>query len=365
MTPANGSVDPIELSVIVPALDEAEVLPDLLADLHGQQGVRLEVLVADGGSFDATATLAAAAGARVIAAPRGRGAQMNAAARLARGPMLLFLHADSRLPDPHLLAGALHALETAGREGTPVAGHFPLCFDRRTDRNRLGYRYLEEKSTLNREQTINGDQGLLLAAPFFARLGGFDESLPFLEDQRIAARIRACGRWLTLPGRLHTSARRFEAEGFHRRYLLMGLIMTMHSLGREEFFAQAPQVYRVQRQTGRLLLSPYFRLLRSLARHHWGLRGTGTTVLRLGGYLRVNLWQLFFFGDVLLRPLLGPGRSPLLGLHERLRARLPARDRVVWLPVDALLGLGGALFVLGVLAPWFRLVDGRADGDQP
>ena len=50
---------------------------------------------------------------------------------------------------------------------------------------------------------------------------------------------------------------------------------------------------------------------------------------------------------------------------ERLRARLPARGRVVWLPVDALLGLGGALFLLGVLAPWFRLVDGRADGDQP
>lgn len=365
MKPANDTLAPPELSVIVPTLDEAEVLPGLLADLHGQQGVRLEVLVADGGSLDATAALAAAAGARVIAAPRGRGAQMNAAARLARGPMLLFLHADSRLPDPHLLAGALRALETAGQTGTPVAGHFPLCFDRRTDRHCLGYRYLEEKSALNREQTINGDQGLLLAAPFFARLGGFDESLPFLEDQRIAARIRACGRWLTLPGRLHTSARRFETEGFLRRYLLMGLIMAMHSLGREEFFAQAPQVYRVQRQTGRLLLTPYFRLLHSLARHHWGLHTTGTTLLRLGGYLRANLWQLFFFVDVLLRPLLRPGRYPLIGLHDRLRAWLPARGRVMWLPLDALLGLGGALFVLAVLAPWYRLVDGRAEGDQP
>ena len=88
-------------------------------------------------------------------------------------------------------------------------------------------------------------------------------------------------------------------------------------------------------------------------------------MLRLGGYLRANLWQLFFFGDVLLRPLLGPGRSPLLGLHDRLRAWLPARDRVVWLPVDALLGLGGALFLLVVLAPWYRLVEGRAEGDQP
>jgi hypothetical protein len=279
--------------------------------------------------------------------------------------MLLFLHADSRLPDPHLLARALRALEGASRTDANVAGHFPLCFDRRTDRNRLGYRYLEEKSTLNREQTINGDQGLLLAAPFFARLGGFDEGLPFLEDQRIAARIRRCGRWLTLPGRLHTSARRFETEGFHRRYLLMGLIMTMHSLGCEEFFAQAPGVYRVQRETGRVQLSPYCRLLRSLARHHWGLRTTGAILLRLGGYLRANLWQLFFFGDVLLNPWLGPGRSPLLGLHDRLCAWLPARGRAVWLPVDALLGLGGALFSLCVLAPWFRLVDGRAEGNQP
>ena len=365
MKPANGAQAPPELSVIVPTLDEAETLPGLLVDLRGQQGVQLEVLVADGGSLDATSAVATAAGARVVDAPRGRGAQMNAAARLARGPMLLFLHADSRLPDPHLLAGALHALETAGREGTPVAGHFPLCFVRRAERHCLGYCYLEEKSTLNREQTINGDQGLLLAASFFARLGGFDERLPFLEDQRIAARIRSCGRWLTLPGRLHTSARRFEAEGFHRRYLLMGLIMTMHSLGREEFFTRAPQVYRVQRETGRLLLSPYFRLLRTLARHHWGLRGTGATVLRLGGYLRANLWQLFFFCDVLLHPLLGPGRYPLLGLHDRLRARLPAHDRAVWIPLDALLGLGCALFFLGVLTPWFRLVNGRADGDQP
>ena len=62
--PANGSADPIELSVIVPTLDEAEVLPGLLADLRGQQGLRLEVLVADGGSSDATTALAAAAGAR-------------------------------------------------------------------------------------------------------------------------------------------------------------------------------------------------------------------------------------------------------------------------------------------------------------
>ena len=210
-----------------------------------------------------------------------------------------------------------------------------------------------------------GCDRVLLAAPFFIRLGGFDERLPFLEDQRIAARIRACGRWLTLPGRLHTSARRFESEGFHRRYLLMGLIMAMHSLGREEFFARSPQVYRVQRETGRLLLSPYFRLLRSLARHHGGLRETGATVLRLGGYLRANLWQLFFFCDVLLHPLLGPGRYPLLGLHDRLRARLPARDRAVWIPLDALLGLGCVLVLLAVLAPWFRLVDGRTDGDQP
>ncbi|NCC36801.1 MAG: glycosyltransferase [Chloroflexia bacterium] len=95
------------LSIIIPTLNEAHALPLVLGDIALQRGIRLEVIVGDGGSTDATKAAAIAGGARFVPARRGRGAQMNEAARLARGPYLFFLHADSRLHDPHLLADAI------------------------------------------------------------------------------------------------------------------------------------------------------------------------------------------------------------------------------------------------------------------
>src|SRR5258708_7073741 len=118
-----------DLTVVIPTLNEATALPRLLAGLSRQEGIRLEVRVADGGSTDATVEAARVAGATVVTAPRGRGAQMNAAARDAQGEFLLFLHADSAVDSPTLLRDALGALqsaiETAGHGR--IAGHFPLC----------------------------------------------------------------------------------------------------------------------------------------------------------------------------------------------------------------------------------------------
>ena len=246
---------PPAVSVIIPALNEAAHLPTLLHDLHGQQAPRLEILVCDGGSRDGTPELAAAAGARVLQSARGRGLQMNAGARQARGDYLLFLHADSRLDSPRLIADALDSLTHAItlRRHHRVAGHFRLRFLRRSDCHRLGWRSVEEKTAF----TTNGDQGLLIQKRWFGELGGYDESLPFLEDQRLAEKIRAAGEWITLPGVLATSARRFETEGFSRRYLLMAIIMGLHYAGVDAFFARAPQVYRAQHETGKLLLTPF------------------------------------------------------------------------------------------------------------
>jgi rSAM/selenodomain-associated transferase 2 len=295
-----------ELAVVIPTLDEAGALPVLLDQLRRQERVALEVIVADGGSRDATIELARRYGARVVEAPRGRGAQMNAGARASVAPHLLFLHADTELTAAGQLRQALDALPQQH------AGHFALRFARRSLGNGWFYRYLEEKSASGRAGTINGDQGLLIGRAFFDELGGYDERLPFLEDQRIAAKIFERGRWTLLPGKLLTSARRFEKEGPHRRYTVMSLIMGMHAAGADEFFALAPKVYAVQAETGRLRVGAYLALTwRVLIAAGW--RRALTILWRAGRYSRQNAWQVFFWCDVALRL-----RSrPLLRLYDR------------------------------------------------
>lgn len=337
------------LTVIIPTLDEAELLPALLQDLAKQQEVNLEIIVADGGSTDTTAAIAAAFSARVVRSKKGRGAQMNGAAAAAAGAYLLFLHADSRLDDPKLLGDALRALRTEAAGEQQIAGHFSLHFLRTEPRNSRAYRYAEEKSAFNRVNTTNGDQGLLLCKEFFHQLGGFDASLPFLEDQRLAEKIRAQGRWITLPGYLQTSARRFEREGFHRRYILMSIMMGLHSIGEEGFLVRAPGIYRVQEETEKLRLSPFFALCRRMIAA-WGVGGSIRIFYRLGRYIRSHSWQVFFFFDVCLRPYLGAGRYPFLSFHDRTSRR--------W--VDCKLGdaaTGGLCFIwlFGILAPYFWL----------
>ena len=342
------------LSVIIPTLDEAGHLPRLLANLAAQKNIDLEVIVADGGSRDATQAVAEAFKARVVPAERGRGRQMNAAAREAGSEYLLFLHADSLMEDELLLHNALDALKKEiDRDGRDeVAGHFRLRFVRSGSAHSTAYRYVEEKTAFNRPGTTNGDQGLLLSRSYFEVLGRFDESLPFFEDQRIAEKIRSLGRWITLPGQLHTSARRFEKEGFHRRYILMSMIMGLYNAGEQTFFSRAPQLYRSQHETGRLQLSPFFGIIHDMMRDDWGLRGSARVFYRLGRYIRQNSWQMFYFLDILARPALGPGRYPFLRFHDLVFGPL-TNNRVC----DAVTGLLCLVWFMGVLAPYFRLRD--------
>lgn len=340
------------LTVIIPTLDEAENLPALLHDLQQQQEIILEIIVSDGGSADSTCSIAAAASVRVVHSQRGRAVQMSAGAAHASGDYLLFLHADSRLNSPDLLRDALHALRAEVSADQRVAGHFPLKFVRTSARHSMAYRYAEEKSTLNRVNTTNGDQGFLLSRAFFNELGGFDEGLPFLEDQRLAEKIRAQGRWITLPGCLHTSARRFEREGFHRRYILMSMMMGFYSIGVTEFFTRGGDLYRVQSETGRLLLSPVFSLIWKLMAE-WGVGGSIRNFYRLGRYIRSHSWQLFFFFDLRFRSSPGPGgRYPFLNFHDRFIAH--CTDYKFF---DAVTGVLTFIWFLGILAPYFFATD--------
>lgn len=304
------------LSVIIPCLNEAAALPALLADLRAQQGVTLQLIVADGGSQDGTVAMAQAAGAQVLHSARGRGVQMNAGARVATAPWLLFLHADTRLEHPRQLAESLAALRA--EDDPRCAGHWGLRFARTRPGADTLYRYMEGKTRSNRPWTINGDQGLLIARAFFDELGGFDQRLSYFEDQRLAARIFAQGRWCLLPGTLTTSARRFEAEGAAERYTLMALMMALHAGGAEEFFTRAPQLYAAQSDTGALDLRPFLRLIRQIVwQRRW--RGAAQLLGRIGRFVRENAWQLAYRLD-LRRP-----RGALAFYDRHLARRLDNR----------------------------------------
>jgi rSAM/selenodomain-associated transferase 2 len=306
------------LSIVIPTIDEAATLPHLLGQLQNQQAVRMEVIVADGGSTDSTRSIAREMGARIVQTAPGRGRQMNRAVAACNGKWLLFLHADSRLTDTRQLASALEALQQRiqSQGNDRVAGHFRLRFSQQEGGRRRAYRYYEKKSELNRPECTNGDQGFLLSHRFFLQLGGFDESLWFLEDQRLAEKIRSQGTWITLSGEIITSARRFEQEGMLRRMILSALIMNFHSIGLDEFFQRAGSVYRNQTETGRLCMSPIFRLIRELNREA-GMAEALRRWQATGRYVCSHAWQPFFWLDVTLQPLLGR-RRPFLWLHDRL-----------------------------------------------
>jgi len=271
---------------------------------------------------------------------------MNAGAKATSSEFLLFLHADSQLPDPHLLANALAELQRAQSEGSRsrddaprIAGHFPLRFADGAREHATFYRYLEGKTRLNRPYTINGDQGLLISRAFFDELGGFDESLPFLEDQRIAAKIFECGRWIVLPGELVTSARRFETEGVVERYTLMAITMGLYAAGAEDFFAAAPKIYATP--SGRLDLSAHLQAVETYLRR-LGFVRRWRLLLRIGAFIRDNAWQLCYRRDVRR----GDARLRWLRFHDRFVSPLLRN------PFATLLG--------AILARWWFLALRRA-----
>ena len=345
------------LSLVIPAIDEAEQLPHLLADIAVQRGVDCEVIVADGGSRDATCDIARAAGARGVITAAGRGRQMNAGAALARHPRLLFLHADSRLTSCDQLRAALDALarDEAGHPG-PRAGHFPLRFAGSNGRAPFLFRYMAAKTRTGRRWTINGDQGLLIRRAVFDALGGFDTEQPFLEDQRFAAALeRAGGGFALLPHPLETSARRFVVEGPWRRYGLMALIMAMHGAGVSVFFERAPEVYRLQGDARRLALGPHVGLLGRLV-VTCGARRTLAALWRVAGLAANEGWQIAFALDV-ARARDGAVEQRWTQRYDRALAPV-----VRALPIRGVIALLLGVFVLG--PAWLHAVCWGASRNQ-
>jgi rSAM/selenodomain-associated transferase 2 len=315
-----------ELAIIIPTFNEASTILRLLGALDRQQNIHLQVIIVDGGSKDNTLAVAedfsnkSKLDYQFVSADRGRAKQLNQGANIATSEELLFLHADSELSNPYLLANALAHLKARRQAIDHIAGHFGLHFQREHTNHAQAYYFFESKARLNRLDTINGDQGFMLSKCFFEALGGFDESLDYMEDARLARKIFAVGQWVTLPGSLTTSARRFEIEGLKQRQILNALLCNFDHIGLTEFFTEAVSAYRAQNNTGTLELKPFFVMIHAITKRIGILRAT-TLWYKTGAYVASNAWQLVFALDcrrnytTQLSP--GEGPTPALRFYDR------------------------------------------------
>jgi rSAM/selenodomain-associated transferase 2 len=210
------------LSIIVPVLDEAPILVGALQALATFRQRGAEVIVVDGGSRDGTPELARPHADRVIAAERGRGVQMNAGARMARADVLLFLHADTKLPPDadRLVLRALAGAKPWGRFDVRIEGRNPLLGMVAT--------LMNGRSRLTGIAT--GDQAMFMTRQAFAECGGFPE-IPLMEDIALSQRLKRIARPVCLAARVVTSGRRWERHGVLRTMLMMWRLRLAFFLG--------------------------------------------------------------------------------------------------------------------------------------
>lgn len=209
-------------TIIMPVLDEATEIETALTALAPYRARGGEVIVADGGSSDRTAELARPLADRVIVAPRGRAAQMNAGAAAANGDVLLFLHADTRLPD-NADRLVLDGLAYSGRNW----GRFDVRFD---GGRLLAFVALMMNWRSRLTGIATGDQALFVTRAAFERVGGFP-AIALMEDVVLSAKLKHISKPLALHVRVTTSARRWRKHGTLRTVLLMWRLRLAFFLG--------------------------------------------------------------------------------------------------------------------------------------
>ena len=211
-----------QLSIIIPTLNEAGCIGQLLGQLQALRAEGHELILVDGGSGDETVALAAGLVDQLLSAPAGRARQMNVGAQAARGRWLWFLHADSQLPDRawHRVIEALQPAGGWGRFDVRLSGDRPLL--------RLVEQLMNWRSRLTGMAT--GDQGVFVTRALFEKIGGFAE-LPLMEDIDLSRRLKRVQRPKCLRETLTSSSRRWEQRGVLRTIVLMWALRLAYFFG--------------------------------------------------------------------------------------------------------------------------------------
>lgn len=214
------------IAVIIPTLNEDTTVASTLTET-ARLPVK-EIVVVDGGSTDRTVALVQAfcqrePRARWMTTPAGRALQMNAGAKGCGGDVLLFLHADTRLP-----ADAIAAVESALTDPATVGGRFDVRFDRPSWWGAVIARLMNERSRWTGIAT--GDQAIFVRREVFERIGGFAE-MPLMEDIDLSRRLKRVGRIAALRDTVVTSFRRWERGGPLHTILLMWTLRFLYWIG--------------------------------------------------------------------------------------------------------------------------------------
>lgn len=209
------------ISIIIPALNEADNIIATLSSLTNRDAV--EVILVDGGSCDDTADIARASGAKVLTTTPSKARQMNAGAAAASGEVLLFLHADTRLPENF----EKPILDKVSQNGV-AAGAFQLCIDS----NARGLRFIERVANWRSRhlQAPYGDQGIFVTKSLFDEIGGYPD-IPIMEDFELIHRLRRKGKIVIVNESLKTSPRRWINIGIFKTWLINQIIITAYCFG--------------------------------------------------------------------------------------------------------------------------------------
>ena len=210
----------MQLAIVVPVLNEAANIPALCAHLQNIAPIA-EVVLVDGGSTDDTARLARACGMMVVLAPRGRARQMNAGAKATTAPHLLFLHADTQLPEQ-----ALSCVQDALQHHT--WGRFDVHIQGQAKMLRVVATLMNWRSRLTGIAT--GDQAMFMTRAAFEQLNGFPDQ-PLMEDIEMSAALKRISPPVCLRQRVSTSGRRWEQRGVWRTIFLMWRLRLAYWLG--------------------------------------------------------------------------------------------------------------------------------------
>lgn len=221
MNPISRPCRGMRISVIVPTLNEAPTIVRTLSRVR--ESGSCEIVVVDGGSEDGTPEAARSFADVVLVAPRGRASQMNAGARSATGDLLLFLHADTRLPNDFL-----GLLREALQDPATVGGRFDVQLDATGWSFRMIETLMNLRSRLTRIST--GDQAMFVRREVFLELGGFPE-IELMEDIEFSRRLKRKGNIACLRARVLTSARRWQRDGVCKTIGLMWGLRLAYFLG--------------------------------------------------------------------------------------------------------------------------------------